>query len=446
MNINSLIHEIFSRVDSKIDDDDVNFAKRAVTDSIAAFSAGVHQSRSLLENLYHERYNNGSCASLNDIDCLILKSLIVGTASHSAELDDGVISGIIHPGSPIVSTLMCYGTKNVDSKLFYKAIIIGYEVCTLLSEAIQPAHKKLGYHATATCGLFGAITALSVINNHDIDFCIKALNIGANYSFGSISALKGESNLKAVNVGFTSQVAISTYMLALSGFNASDDAFWGKFGFFDRMYSLAPNFDGPLSSEKLAISRVYNKPYASCRYCHPAIDCIFNILLDNQIIVSEIKYINLETYGLAIENHDHTDVKNVSSAKMSIPFSVATVLINHSAGLKDYELASISKVLESRLMDKIKIEENSSYSELFPRCESASVTLTLKNGAQFSSRVDQPLGSTENPMEDEAIRKKLIDCFEFSKTKNANKILNMLWDDETINIESILASHILATS
>ncbi len=439
MNIEKFISEIFNKVDTQLAEQDIISAKRSMTDSLAALAAGFCQSKSLLEDLYSEGQGQGADVGLSGITCITLKSLIVGTASHYAELDDGVISGIIHPGSPILSAILCHAPNKIESAQLYRAIVIGYEVCTLLAEVIQPNHKKLGYHATATCGVFGAIAALSVINNNDIDFCVKALNISANYSQGTLSALKGGSNLKSVNVGFATQVAISSYMLAKAGFHASEDAFCGKFGFFDRFCTISSNLDEVFGSENLAINRVYNKPYASCRYCHPAIECTLNILQINQFSLDEIESIEIETYGLAIDNHDHINIAHSSSAKMSIPYSVVTALMHHKAGLQEYETNTITQVIQSGLMAKVFVKERKDYSDLFPECESASVKIVLNSGDSFCSSIEHASGSQEKPMNNVAIRNKLIDCFNFSSLPlAADHVLAMIWDGEVIDVKSIL--------
>lgn len=437
MNIDRFIDIIFDRVDEKVSSKDILFAKRSAVDSLAALYAGSAQSNDYLYELCSINGFNTDKINISDLQCSTLKSLIIGIASHSAELDDGVISGIIHPGSPIISSIICHGPNEIKSCLFYKAIIIGYEVCTLFSELIQPNHKMRGYHATATCGIFGAVVALSLVNGHDKRFCINVLNVAANYAMGSLSALQGQSNLKAVNVGLCTQIAISSYMLTKAGFIGPKDSFWGKFGFFDRMFDGDIDIKTNLQINELAVSRVYNKPYASCRYCHPSIDCILTITKRYQVELDEISRIEVETYELAIENHDHVDIDSTVSAKMSIPYSISTALINNKAGLSQYTPTSIKKVNDSNLMSKIYIKKNESYSQMFPENEPAKVKILLFSGKEFEAEIQQPTGSFQNPMSDEEIRDKLLSCADFADIKNVDSISEMLWSSDVISLNFI---------
>ena len=47
----------------------------------------------------------------------------------------------------------------------------------------------------------------------------------------------------------------------------------------------------------------------------------------------------------------------------------------------------------------------------------------------------QPRGSTLNPMSEEEIKRKLVDCADFAGIKEANSILEMLWSSENINLK-----------
>ena len=66
---------------------------------------------------------------------LTTAALINGIASHTAELDDGVISGIIHPGTPVFSALLPYAQKHkIEGDNLLRGIIAGYEASVRLAK------------------------------------------------------------------------------------------------------------------------------------------------------------------------------------------------------------------------------------------------------------------------------------------------------------------------
>ena len=139
-------------------------AKRCLLDYLGATIAGA-QILSEKRSLYFDALGK-NIGDVKVIGCGIDTSVeragfINGLNAHVAELDDGVISGIVHPGSPIFSALIPYAQKeNVSGDDFIRGIIVGYEVATSLADAIQPSHKLKGFHATATCGSIGGAMAI----------------------------------------------------------------------------------------------------------------------------------------------------------------------------------------------------------------------------------------------------------------------------------------------
>lgn len=83
-----------------------------------------------------------------------------------------------------------------------------------------------------------------------------------------------------------------------------------------------------------AIMKSYTKPYASCRYTHPAVEAAIH--LRDKVKVSDVEEINVRTYDLAVSGHDHTDIPGSYSAKMSIPYATAAGLIYGKAGLQEF--------------------------------------------------------------------------------------------------------------
>jgi 2-methylcitrate dehydratase PrpD len=77
----------------------------------------------------------------------------------------------------------------------------------------------------------------------------------------------------------------------------------------------------PLLDGTYAIEKSYTKPYAACRYCHPAIEAA--IKLGKTVDTKKIQEIFVNTYDLAVSGHEHTDIKGSGSARMSIPYGVA---------------------------------------------------------------------------------------------------------------------------
>ena len=95
--------------------------------------------------------------------------------------------------------------------------------------------------------------------------------------------------------------------------------------------------------------------------------------------------------------HDHTAVSGVSSAKMSIPFSVAVALVTGNAGLTAFTEETINDEMILNLAQKVRVVENEELTTLCPEKRASILTIKTKNGS-FSERVDYPKGEPENPI------------------------------------------------
>lgn len=324
-----------------------------------------------------------------------------GYISHAVELDDGVNSGIVHPGTPVLSALFSLAeSRNVSEEQFFRGIIVGYEATIRLANAIQPSHKKIGFHATGTVGSIGAAAAICAMLDKGHKVFKASISIATLSASGSLKALEDGSQMKPFNVGNAAKNAVIAFLVAETGLSVPDDVFSGEVGFLNK---FTKNFSidelVPVKRHH-AIFDIYIKPYAACRYCHPAIEASLKLSQAQAINLSEVDEILVETYDLAVRNHDHIIVPNISSAKMSIPFSVATSLYHKFGGMQSFTEDTVANAHIVELTKKVRVVINQAFSESFPIKSIASVTITFQNGTSLNELVEYPKGEPENKLSD----------------------------------------------
>ncbi|OQC68431.1 MAG: 2-methylcitrate dehydratase [Verrucomicrobia bacterium ADurb.Bin006] len=337
-------------------------------------------------------------------------ALVNGISSHAAELDDGVISGIVHPGAPLLSALLPVAEEqSIDGRRLLLGIVSGYEATVRLANAIQPSHKMRGYHATATCGGIGAALGILNMTAATEETMKNAVSAAAVSAGGSLKVLEDGSQLKPFNPGHAALTAVVSVALAKAGFKGPDDVMSGRAGFLAMMadaYEEEALF--PERDQKLCIESVYVKPYAACRYCHPAIEAALQIRCEKVICVEDIEWIRVATYKLAVDHHDHTVVQEVSSAKMSIPFSVAAAMVTGRAGIEEYSEACIRDTRIVRLAQKVSVIPDEHYSAVFPKQTPARVEIRCRNGSDHVREVFLPKGEPGNPLSDDELNNKFM--------------------------------------
>ena len=342
-------------------------------------------------------------------------ALINGMNSHIMELDDGHRKGAVHVGGTIFSALLPVAEKEkLSMRDFLYGAIIGYEVTIRLACAVQPGNKLRGYHATGTCGTVGATMAIAAALHFDFDQMKSAFSAAVTSAAGVLEMQEDNADLKPLNVGRAAMDAVSAAYLGKVRFRAPKDALGGKRGFLKVMTDeTKTSFLTDFESGSFCIMSIYNKPYASCRHTHPAIEAAMKIRNQNGFCLDELESVIVRTYKLAVGGHDHKCVDGVNSAKMSLPYSVAVALVTGAAGLKEFSESSVSDLKIHEIAEKVDVFADDEFTALCPQRRAALVEIKTKSG-MFSARVDYPKGEPENPLTEKEFHQKILELLKFS--------------------------------
>lgn len=431
---------IYDMSNMNIPEKTIQQAKKCFIDYIAVTLAGSSLTNKTLQD-YIKRNPGGyhlvGLADKTDINSAVL---INAYNSHILELDDGHRVGMMHLAAPIFSGLISVAEQeDCTVNDIIKGAVAGYEAAIRLASAIQPNHKKKGFHATGTCGTVGVALGISVMLGYTRQEMMNVLSAAATSGAGLLEVITGKSQQKPYNI---SNAAVSGMNAALFGrcFCGPSDVIGGNRGFIE---NFSDTYDvGLLTKETdyFEIDKIYMKPYAACRHCHAPIEAALKVGVDCNIDIDEIEEIVIDTYGLAVFGHDHNNIEGINSAKMSIPYSVAAALTYHKAGLEmfTYDMVRDDKILS--LAKKVVVNEDEELSKLVPDKRAAVITVKLKNGKKESLRVDYPKGEPENPIEYNELIEKFYSLAETAgySRKQSDVIVNCIENKGSISIKELL--------
>ena len=392
--------------------------KKCLVDYLACTLAGAKffyaKDLTYIDSLNFDN-GNSSIIGLERKSSLQTAALINGMNSHIMELDDGHRRGAVHVGATIFSALLPIAEKeHLDMKDVLLGTIVGYETTIRLACAVQPGNKLRGYHATGTCGTIGATMAIAAALHFDFDQMKSAFSAAVTSAAGVLEMQEDNADLKPLNVGRAAMDAVSAAYLGKARFKAPNDALGGKRGFLAVMTDKPKTeFMTDFSKGEFCIQSIYNKPYASCRHTHSAIESAMRIRCQDGFRLEELESICVRTYKLAVAGHDHTQIDGISSAKMSMPYSVAVALATGKAGLNEF---SEEMVFNKNILDiasKVQIVADDELTALCPQCRAAIVEVKTKSGF-FSARTDYPKGEPENPLTQEEFNQKIEGLVSFA--------------------------------
>ena len=427
--------------DTPIPDNVMARARRSLLDYIAVTCAGAKfQEMKLKKYFVFAEPEKGEFRAIGTGKAVALKEAVFlnGLNGHALDFDDGTNSGIIHLGSPVFSLLIPLSQKHkisIDDML--KAAVLGYEVSYTMAVSIQPEHKARGYHATGTCGTLGATMAASYMLGFSREECFHAFSAACLSATGMLKALDGGSELKPYNVAKASLLSLTALQLAKSDFKGPADPLDGR-GFLKMMYGEETAELKPLLlNGTYAIMKSYTKPYASCRYTHPAVEAAIN--MKSKVQPEDIEKITVRTYDLAVSGHDHTEIPGSYSAKMSIPYSVAVGLIYGKAGLQEFSEQAVQNEDVLALTKKISVIADDKLSAVFPEVQPAIVTIKADN-TEYTERVDYPKGEPENPLTDCEFRERYNGLMEYAGIADEKKkrVFELVYSGEATVEELIM--------
>lgn len=370
------------------------------------------------------------------------EAFLNGFAAHVLELDDGHRHGMIHLGASIVSAVLEVAKKEgLKSDDVLRGIIMGYEVAVRCARAIQPGHKMRGYHVSGTCGTIGSAMGIGFARNYNYDQLKSTLACAVSSAAGVLEIQEQSSELKPYNTAraaYDGVLAAQIGKLALPG---PDDILGGKRGFLAALTDTPhPEFLTDFSKDGYCIEGIYQKVHAACRHCHPAIDATLDMRKGLNLQLDQIEKIEVHTYKLAVGSHDHTEIKGISSAKLSTPFAVALAIVKGSCGYADYNEDNLNDYWIKNLTRKVRVIEDDNLTAQSPAVRGARVSICLKNGEEFEATCLYPKGEPENPLTQEELENKFrgLAVYGGLTKEECDEVISEVWKED-FDIKKIIS-------
>lgn len=442
----ALIDRIATLAEQELSEADIHQVRRCFADYLGVTFAGAAMLQEKVQAYQILMASRGDFHAIGGSNMLSAETaaFVNGLHAHAAELDDGDRYGMFHPGAPLFSALLVLlQLKQVSESQFYKAVVCGYEASMLLARTLQPHIKEKGYHGTGIAGTVGASIACSVALESSREEMKAALSAACTSAAGLLKVIKGKSQMKPLNVAYAAQNGLQAALMAKAGFAGSDDVLDGDLGFLNALsekYNPTVIQDAASAAQPL-IHSIYVKPYAACRHCHAPIEAALNIAEQDGFAADLVESVEVATYSWAIRGHEHTTITGMSSAKMSIPYSVAAALQFRSGAVEVFDGDYLANKAVHQLTQKIIVTEDPEMTRKAPGERGAEVKVQIKVEDQvYRYFVALPKGEPENPVTDEELLQKMKSLCRFAGTQE-----NFIQDVSTFVFKGQLSSDSINT-
>ncbi|WP_037112495.1 MmgE/PrpD family protein [Rhizobium sp. 2MFCol3.1] len=324
-------------------------------------------------------------------------------ACCALDVDDGHRAARGHPGAAVVATALALAQlHDRPTDRFLAAIVAGYDVGVRIAAAQNPvgiATRQSGRWAS----LASAATAAAFLGHqpgviaHALSIAgVLAPNQQANGSSG-YSSLTG--NDVKEGIAWSSATGLMALELASHGHTGPED-------FLDH-----PNFyDGERILSDLGsrweVNGLYLKPYACCRYIHPALDRLCDLIDQHDIVAEEVRLVEVETFAWATKLGNRTNPDNLIEVQYSLPYCLAVALVDGPQALLPPRRDCLGRPDIESVAKKVKILVRDDIDALFPS-ETLAVVRVETSTTRVTSEIGTPFGDPRYPMLWSDVEKKL---------------------------------------
>ena len=322
-------------------------------------------------------------------------ALINGISSHVLDFDDTHPVTLVHPSGPVASAVLALAEwRGASGRDLINAFVTGVEVECRVARAVLPAHYEIGWHITATAGVFGAAAACARLLGLDHERTVWALGLAATQAAG-IREMFG-SMAKSLHPGRAAQNGLAAALMAEAGFTSSASGIEGKRGFANVLSTtvdMAKCVEG-LGERYDLLGNTY-KPFACGLVIHPAIDGCIRLRDEQGVRAADVVRIDLKAHPMVLELTGKKTPQTGLEGKFSVFHSAAVALIDGAGGEAQYADARVNDADVVALRAKVHAEVQPGMA-----LDATQVTITLANGTRHEIHIEHCLGSQQKPMTD----------------------------------------------
>jgi len=340
-------------------------------------------------------------------------AMINGMLAHSLDYDETHREGSVHAAAPVLGAALPAGERvGADGRGLLSAFVAGYEITARLGMALSSeVHYGMGFHATSTCGVFGATAAIGSLRGFDTGEFTAAFGVNGSQASGSLQFLESGAWNKRLHPGLAAHSAWIATTFADHGFVAASDPIEGPRGFL-QAYSTDPLPDRATAGlgEGFEINRTGLKPYPLCRFVHPAVDGLLDLVETHDIAPEEVAsvHVGMSSAGYGIVGEPaNTYPRSIVDAQFSMPFAAMLAITRREATV-DAVFDAVDGPFtdkEKRLIDATTTEPVDWADAKYPEQWPVEVTVET-NGEAYETVVEDARGDPGNPLSWNEVRSK----------------------------------------
>jgi 2-methylcitrate dehydratase PrpD len=334
-------------------------------------------------------------------------ALVNGTAGTFLEMDEGNRFSRGHPAVHVIPAVLALAQqRGADARAFMSAFVAGYEVGSRIGAA---SRLRASMHPHGTWGTIGAAAGCARLAGLSASAMRETINIGASMTTATSKRTMLEGGLvRNVYAGLSNRNGLLALQLAQSGFSGERDGLSSLMGsIVSEQFDTAELMRG--LGDEWHLMQNYFKLHSCCRFNHGTLDALDHIAARVPLPAPEhIRAIAVVSYNHAAEL-DNPTPHNTLAAKFSVPFAVATRIVNGNSALASFSWDAVHDPAVRTLAGKVTVCEDPAMTLRLPQERPARVTISLTNGDTLEGEVGVNRGDDALPYSRAELRDKFLD-------------------------------------
>jgi len=338
---------------------------------------------------------------------------------HSPDYDDTDDRTATHANVTALPAALATAEKvGSNGKAFITAVTLGVDLTCRLALA---SHLFHGWHTTTTVGIFGATAAAGKILGLDRAQMVHALGIAYSQAAGNRQGREDGAATKRLQPAFAAKAGVTSALLAQRGTTGAQNIMQGQWGFFRLYHDQSEKYDPDKWAEMLKNGlgtrfegvNLAAKPYPCVRCAHAPIDGALELVTKHDIRPEDVGEVTIYTNERVLDTAGRPFVIRTDpevDAKFSIPYVVAVALTKREVRLEDFKEEAVRNPEIADLAKRVRVVVDPEFAGSRSVVGPIKIATKMKDGKEFSARVEFAKGHLHNPMSEIEIANKFRDC------------------------------------
>jgi len=314
----------------------------------------------------------------------------------SIDAHDGSTPCKGHAGSAIFPAMIALAQAHdggIDGKLFAEILATAYEIsyrAGLAQHATCP-----DYHTSGAWTAVGVAAAGAKLLGGNAEQIRQAAGIGEYHGPRSqmMRCIDHPSMLRD-GVGWGAPSGVTAAYLAMQGFTGAPALTCES--------AEARDFWADLGKGWRLVDHTHYKAYPCCRWAHPSLDAVHDMMCDNALTHEMIEAVNIRTFHYATRLAGH-EPQSQDEFAYSIAFPVAAMIVRGQVAVSELSDEALRDSDILRISRATNLIDDAEMTRISTDKRWAQVSLILKDGRQIEGAPRTPRGDADIPLTDQEI-------------------------------------------